>query len=470
MKKNGLIGTNGFCRYLKVYPVVLFFGLMLLSSTVFGAECEVPDSTHPLTTAYFGDNADGPYSTVTDGIADTVEGLVWDADGSKLTDTYDFENACYRCEQLGGGWRLPTIEELESLVDNDYAPVTINDTYFTGEQLSYWSASVPDAMPSAAFAVDFSTGHTSALSKSSPGAVRCVRDSESATSDLIFDIALSDGVGIEYTNMVQNSTTTPFFVVVKAAPKDVNNAVYPEVASTSGYFWYLHVEGIDSDGNAIDINSATEGLTVETNNAHDSISDDDKVPVYSNDLDVDLKTSLGTYGLTADVDTSLLAVTPNKEGVYTFTLTIWYQASGYPTLKGSDSATIVICEGDCVVEQAIADNAPYYALDTQTIVIPTLYVTDKQLTPTYKNVMIETVGLTKGIEMELIKASGNLQFEMQPFSNLTGTDADGDGYYAGVGIGLDCNDNDPEVNPGMVEVYNDNIDNDCDKNTYDMIP
>jgi hypothetical protein len=44
------------------------------------------------------------------------------------------------------------------------------------------------------------------------------------------------------------------------------------------------------------------------------------------------------------------------------------------------------------------------------------------------------------------------------------TDADGDGYYAesGCGTSVDCDDNDPDVNPGAIEICDDGIDNDCD--------
>jgi len=44
------------------------------------------------------------------------------------------------------------------------------------------------------------------------------------------------------------------------------------------------------------------------------------------------------------------------------------------------------------------------------------------------------------------------------------TDADGDGYYAepNCGTSVDCDDHDPNVNPGALEICNDGIDNDCD--------
>jgi len=45
-------------------------------------------------------------------------------------------------------------------------------------------------------------------------------------------------------------------------------------------------------------------------------------------------------------------------------------------------------------------------------------------------------------------------------------DLDGDGYGVGPGcLGRDCNDDNPEINPGVDEVCGDNIDNDCDGQT-----
>jgi hypothetical protein len=46
-------------------------------------------------------------------------------------------------------------------------------------------------------------------------------------------------------------------------------------------------------------------------------------------------------------------------------------------------------------------------------------------------------------------------------------DADGDGY-AGETCAVDCDDADPDVNPGTIEVCNDGVDNDCDVGTSDV--
>ncbi len=48
-----------------------------------------------------------------------------------------------------------------------------------------------------------------------------------------------------------------------------------------------------------------------------------------------------------------------------------------------------------------------------------------------------------------------------PASIIVGTDADGDGYVSVATGGTDCNDIDPSINPGVVEVF-DYIDNNCD--------
>jgi len=41
-------------------------------------------------------------------------------------------------------------------------------------------------------------------------------------------------------------------------------------------------------------------------------------------------------------------------------------------------------------------------------------------------------------------------------------DKDDDGYYHICASDADCNDDDFNINPGAVEVCDDNIDNDCD--------
>lgn len=54
--------------------------------------------------------------------------------------------------------------------------------------------------------------------------------------------------------------------------------------------------------------------------------------------------------------------------------------------------------------------------------------------------------------------------EEEPFSSASSQDYDGDGW-----IDDDCDPDDPDVNPGATECFNDGVDNDCDTGTPDEV-
>jgi len=62
--------------------------------------------------------------------------------------------------------------------------------------------------------------------------------------------------------------------------------------------------------------------------------------------------------------------------------------------------------------------------------------------------------------MALVPGCGK---EEDPFTSGASTDADLDGWSSGE----DCDDNDPDVNPGANECYDDGVDNDCNAETPD---
>ena len=47
---------------------------------------------------------------------------------------------------------------------------------------------------------------------------------------------------------------------------------------------------------------------------------------------------------------------------------------------------------------------------------------------------------------------------------------DGDGYGLGCALGDDCNDSDPGINPGALDLCGDGVDQDCDNDTDDLVP
>ena len=64
-------------------------------------------------------------------------------------------------KQLGGKWRLPTREELMSLVCNDCVPPKINSKYFPNlSSEAYWTGDKNWLNPRTYWTVNFMTGHT----------------------------------------------------------------------------------------------------------------------------------------------------------------------------------------------------------------------------------------------------------------------------------------------------------------------
>jgi hypothetical protein len=75
------------------------------------------------------------------------------------------------------GWRLPTLKELEFIVDSGSFSPSINKTFFpntSSEQ--YWTATAPGQYFSSKFTVLFSDGSVSFKGEGNLSMIRCVRD------------------------------------------------------------------------------------------------------------------------------------------------------------------------------------------------------------------------------------------------------------------------------------------------------
>jgi hypothetical protein len=113
-------------------------------------------------------------------VLDKETGLVWER--SPATATIHWFDACYEClnKAVGGrkGWRLPTVEELASLVDTsaESAPPLPSGHPFNNVQPSYyWSSTTSAGDPNLAWLVSLSLGDVYGLDKSSTCNVWCVR-------------------------------------------------------------------------------------------------------------------------------------------------------------------------------------------------------------------------------------------------------------------------------------------------------
>ncbi|MBW2171932.1 MAG: DUF1566 domain-containing protein [Deltaproteobacteria bacterium] len=114
-----------------------------------------------------------------EGVLDKETGLVWEQSPDATTRTWG--DACYYCydKEVGGrlGWRLPTIEELASLVDRSMfgqTPKTLPDGHPFSNLVGalYWSTSIHPTTPGKSLTINFN----------GPGLVTGAANSESRYS------------------------------------------------------------------------------------------------------------------------------------------------------------------------------------------------------------------------------------------------------------------------------------------------
>ena len=119
----------------------------------------------------------GRYTLMTSNteVKDNVTGLIWSR--AEESGTFTWANAKTQCTNRGGGYRLPTIRELQSIVDDTVTSApTIDKTAFLGATSGYkWSSSPYALFSGHAWNVHFSSGTTYNHPVASTYGVRCVR-------------------------------------------------------------------------------------------------------------------------------------------------------------------------------------------------------------------------------------------------------------------------------------------------------
>jgi len=113
-----------------------------------------------------------------DVVLDATTNLIWQR--AVAGDPYNWDDAKDYCQTLGtipgypSGWRLPTREELLSIVDGSRQDPSIDPEKFPGTPSDcFWSSSPFDA--SRAWCVDFSGGVALNVDVAAVSFVRCVR-------------------------------------------------------------------------------------------------------------------------------------------------------------------------------------------------------------------------------------------------------------------------------------------------------
>jgi hypothetical protein len=114
----------------------------------------------------------------TETVTDTVTGLVWERGTS--AGGMSWQNAKMRCASVhaGGmtGWRLPTLIELESIVEDGQFNSAIDPTAFPGTPSTFfWSSSPYVNVEGDAWVVNFGGGDSGASDVSNGYYTRCVQ-------------------------------------------------------------------------------------------------------------------------------------------------------------------------------------------------------------------------------------------------------------------------------------------------------
>ncbi len=150
------------------------------------------DLWHPKSGAYYircvrSDNQDEYKKFTRDDtnevVIDNINRLMWQDDAVAKTMSKNWQEAIEYCENLTlagySDWRLPNINELESIVDYDRYNPSIEQTFQNVTNQRYWSSTTPDTGTSYAWTIHFYYGHDLWNPKlSDTDHVRCVRSAD----------------------------------------------------------------------------------------------------------------------------------------------------------------------------------------------------------------------------------------------------------------------------------------------------
>jgi hypothetical protein len=130
-----------------------------------------------LTTPAHANAPAGQYTTANGTVYDNRTKLTWQQTVPSTTYTWAGAKTCCAGLNLGGtGWRLPTVKELQTIVDDSQSSPSIDTTAFLSTSASwFWSSSPMAGSSTNAWGVNFNYGDTGDFAVSNMFNVRCVR-------------------------------------------------------------------------------------------------------------------------------------------------------------------------------------------------------------------------------------------------------------------------------------------------------
>ncbi|SFV65850.1 Chitinase [hydrothermal vent metagenome] len=136
------------------------------------------------------------YTKENNNVLDRVTGLKWADNADSNSTQKSWDEAKSYCVALGNAWRLPSREELSSLVHYDNYNPSIDKSFHYTAFKSYWSSSQSLQNTDNAWVVNFAYGTEGTSGKTSLNEVRCVATVDSALANAGEDIIVQEGEDI----------------------------------------------------------------------------------------------------------------------------------------------------------------------------------------------------------------------------------------------------------------------------------
>jgi len=178
------INTNNFVfRYdNNEYAAVMSASQSRSTTITASSSTKVKFTLPPESPVNYTDNKNGT-------ITDNYTGLIWkkcpqgisgnDCKGGSPS-LREWSKARVECEELSfagkKGWRIPSLKELQSIVDTGVFDPSINKNFFGSSNDPYWTLTSPAEYPGSKFTVLFSDGSVYYSSSNNIAATRCIYD------------------------------------------------------------------------------------------------------------------------------------------------------------------------------------------------------------------------------------------------------------------------------------------------------
>jgi uncharacterized protein DUF1566 len=153
---------------------------ILLTISAFGVEILIDKTSKTISkTSQPKEGATFTRDDISEVVTNNLTGLMWQDDFNARNVQKDWDGAKEHCENLSffgfDDWYLPTIKELESIIDTTKTNTAIKDGFKNETSAGHWSSSPNISDSDSAWGVGFEAGDSYFSNKTNKFYVTCVR-------------------------------------------------------------------------------------------------------------------------------------------------------------------------------------------------------------------------------------------------------------------------------------------------------